>query len=169
MKYLLPLFLVLAACAQQPATPTPAPAPEGFAIYRLAEEGPASLLEGRALDELALAETPIADPGDLITYDTATHTMSLSAEAYERVRDLFAAPVPTGGIPFVVTAGRERIYAGAFWTPLSSLSYDGVVILDPLALSPPRLQLTLGYPGAEAFTGEDPRSDPRILAAVEAR
>ena len=87
-----------------------------------------------------------------------------------RVRALFEPPVPTGGVPFVMTANGERIYAGAFWTMLSSLSYDGVVILDPLPLSsvmPGDLRITLGYPAPELFTGEDPRSDPRILEALE--
>lgn len=159
-------LLLLGGCAS--ATPTPAP--EGLAIYLLAEEGPASLLEGVALDDLALAETPIIGPADIRAYDAGTHTMSISEEAMARVRELFEPPVPTGGVPFVMTANGERIYAGAFWTMLSSLSYDGVVILDPLPLSsvmPGDLRITLGYPAPELFTGEDPRSDPRILEALE--
>ncbi|NLF64766.1 MAG: hypothetical protein GX579_09190 [Chloroflexi bacterium] len=159
-------LLLLGGCAS--ATPTPSP--EGLAVYLLAEEGPAALLEGVALDDLALAETPIIGPADIRAYDAATHTMSISEEAMARVRALFEPPVPTGGVPFVMTANGERIYAGAFWTMLSSLSYDGVVILDPLPLSsvmPGDLRITLGYPAPELFTGEDPRSDPRILEALE--
>jgi hypothetical protein len=157
------LALLLGGCATAP------PEAEELALYLLAEEGPASLLEGAALDELALAETPIIGPDDVLAYDTDTHTMSLSQEAIARVRALFEPPVPTGGVPFVMTAGGERIYAGAFWTPLSSLSYDGVVILDAQMLSsvmPGDLRISLGYPVPEVFTGEDPRADPRILAAV---
>ena len=173
MKHLLALSLLallLAACA--PQSPTPAPTTGDFAIYLLAENGPATLLDAAPLEEIALAETPIIAPADLLAYDTATHTMTVSEEAIARVRDLFALPAPVGGIPFVVTAVGERIYAGAFWTPLSSLSYDGVTILDPLTLSsvqPGDLRITLGYPTQEAFTGEDPRSDPRILEAVAGR
>jgi hypothetical protein len=161
--------LVLAGC-REAATGATVRGEEGLAIYLLAEEGPASLLEGRALAELALAEEPIVGPEDVLAYDTATHTMSVSEAAMGRVRELFAAPVPTGGVPFVVTAGGERIYAGAFWTPLSSLSYDGVVILDTQMLSsvmPGDIRITLGYPAPEVFTGEDPRADRRILEAVE--
>ena len=160
--------LVRVGC-REAATGTTVRGEEGLAIYLLAEEGPASLLEGRALAELALVEEPIIGPDDLLAYDTATHTMSLSEAAMGRVRELFAAPVPTGGVPFVVKAGGERIYAGAFWTPLSSLSYDGVVILDTQMLSsvmPGDIRITLGYPAPEVFTGADPRADRRILEAV---
>jgi hypothetical protein len=163
--------LVLAGCREAGQGPADG-GEEGLAIYLLEEEGPASLLEGRALAELALAEEPIIGPDDVLAYDPATHTMSLSEAAMARVRALFAAPVPTGGVPFVITAGGERIYAGAFWTPLSSLSYDGVVILDTQMLSsvmPGDVRITLGYPAAEVFMGEDPRSDPRILEAVTGR
>jgi hypothetical protein len=165
------LALALAGC-RETGTGTADGGEEGLAIYLLEEEGPASLLEGRALAELALAEEPIIGPDDVLAYDPATHTMSLSDDAMARVRALFAAPVPTGGVPFVVTAGGERIYAGAFWTPLSSLSYDGVVILDTQMLSsviPGDVRITLGYPAPEVFTGEDPRADPRILEAVAGR
>lgn len=167
MKWIVAMVLagfLLAGC--RPAEP----AADGFAIYLLAEQGPASLLAETPLDELALAEEPLVAPGDLLSYDTATHTLGISDAALARVQALFALPVPTGGVPFVVTAGGERIYAGAFWTPLSSLSYDGVVIIDPTMLSslmPGHLRISLGYPAPESFTGADPRSDPRILAAVE--
>jgi hypothetical protein len=154
-------LVALAGCTET-APPAAVPAQEGFAIYLLAGEGPPSLLEETELDELVLAETPVIGPEDLVAYDAATHTMSLSVEAYERVRELFAA----GAVPFVVTVDGERIYSGVFVSPLLSRSFDSVVMLDPLALDPPRLQLSLGYPGPVVFTGEDPRADPRILAAV---
>jgi hypothetical protein len=32
---------------------------------------------------------------------------------------------------------------------------------------PGDLRITLGYPTPDVFTGEDPRSDPRILEAVD--
>jgi len=73
--------------------------------------------------------------------------------------------------PFVVCVGKERIYRGAIWSSLSSREYDGVVILEP-SYQPPEsdsytIRLELGYPTEKWFKGEDPRSDPRILRALE--
>jgi hypothetical protein len=94
--------------------------------------------------------------------------MDLTPEALARVQQVFPTPVRVGGIPFVVCVGRERIYAGAFWTPVSSLSFDGVVILQPFATDETTIQISLGYPAASFFAGQDPRSDPRVMQALTA-
>ena len=70
-------------------------------------------------------------------------------------------------MPFVVAVDAEPIYSGAFYTPASSISYDGVVIMQPFAAATPTIQIGLGYPGVEAFTGTDPRSDPRIVTRLQ--
>jgi hypothetical protein len=101
-------------------------------------------------------------------YDRATHEMELTPEALARVQQLFSTPIRTNGIPFVACAGREPIYVGAFWTPLSSQSYYGVVILQPFAAEQTTSQLSLGYLGASSFTGQDLRSDARVMQALEA-
>jgi hypothetical protein len=93
--------------------------------------------------------------------------LELTDAAYRRIQALFVTPVKVSGLPFVVCVGAERIYTGAFWTPLSSLSYDGVVILQPLSTDTKHIQIELGYPAPEAFTGNDPRADPRITHALE--
>jgi len=80
-----------------------------------------------------------------------------------QVQQIFSTPVKVNGIPFVVCVGTERIYTGAFWTPLSSLSFDGVVIIQPFNKDETTIQISLGYPGSDMFTGRDPRVDKRIL------
>ena len=105
---------------------------------------------------------------DFITYSRETHEIELSAEAYERIRELFVLPVQVQGIPFVVCVGTDRIYAGAFMTPASSISFDGVVILEPFDVDRHVISIVLGYPAAEAFTGKDPRSDPRVFQSLQA-
>ncbi len=61
--------------------------------------------------------------------------------------------------------GTERVYSGAFWTPASSLSFDGIVIqVPPLDDA---LHIQLGYPESpELFRGQDHRSDPRVLKSL---
>ncbi len=72
------------------------------------------------------------------------------------------------GIPFVIVSRGERIYAGAFWSMLSSQSFDGVVIMDPVFLTESyTIQITLGYPGSGFFTGTDPRVDARLMDALD--
>ena len=80
---------------------------------------------------------------------------------------MFPQPVKVAGIPFVVCVGSQRIYSGALWTPASSVSYDGVVILQLFDNDGTTIQLTLGYPGPKLFTGSDPRADSRIMRALE--
>lgn len=138
----------------------------GFAIYMLVDDRPATALVVSDLADLPLRDLPFLGTDDLAWYDGATHEMGLKPDAMARVRQLFSTPVGANGMAFVVCAGRERIYAGAFWTPLSSQCYDGVVILQPSATDRTSVSLSLGYPGTADFAGQDPRSDPRLLGAL---
>ncbi len=140
---------------------------DGFAIYLLDEPVPTDQLTRIDLDELILQNKPILSSDDIISYDPTDHTIELTRKAYNRIRQIFPMPVKVDGIPFVVCAGDERIYRGAFWTPLSSLSYDGVIIMQPLDPAGTTIRIALGYPAPEVFTGNDPRGDPRILHALE--
>jgi hypothetical protein len=81
-----------------------------------------------------------------------SHEIKLTTEAYEKIQQLFTLPTEVRGIPFVVCVGTDRFYAGAFWAPVSSNSFDGIVI-----------RIGLGYPSPEAFMGIDPRSDQRMV------
>ncbi len=137
-----------------------------FSIYLLKDEMHAIELAGKNLAELELQDTPLISAKDIVSYDAATHSIELTEEGLAHMEELFPETIWVSGVPFVVTVGDERIYAGAFWTPLSSLSFDGVVILQELGEEQRILQISLGYPGPDWFTGEDPRSDQRILAAL---
>jgi len=140
----------------------------GFSIYLLADEMPATELSMFDLDDLELQEKPIVSTIDVVAYDSETHEIELTAGAYERIQRLFTLPVKVFGMPFVVTVDADRIYAGGFWTPASSVSFDGVVICQPWDPDERVIRIALGYPAPEAFTGEDPRSDPRVLESLEA-
>jgi len=58
------------------------------------------------------------------------------------------------------------VYRGAFWAGYSSQSYAGVVI-DPTLAWQGKVRIALGYPTRDAFQGQDPRADPRILQALQ--
>jgi hypothetical protein len=141
---------------------------KGFSIYLLADEMPATELSMVDLNDLELQEEPILSTDDIIAYSRETHEIELTAEAYGRIQQLFTLPVEVRGMPFVVSVGADRIYAGAFWTLASSLSFDGVVICQPWDRERHVITIGLGYPSPEAFTGTDPRSDPRVLQSLEA-
>jgi len=140
----------------------------GFSIYLLADEIAATELSAVDLKDLELQGEPILSSDDIITYSWARHEIELTAEAYERIQQLFTLPAKVRGIPFVVCTGTDRIYAGAFWTPVSSISCDGVVICQSFDPDKHIVRIGLGYPSPEAFTGKDPRSDPGILQSLEA-
>jgi hypothetical protein len=158
--WLLLLALTLTGCIRSEAG--------AFSIHLLADDMPATELSTVDLNELELRDQPIVSGDDIIAYAEATHEIELTAEAYARIEQLFTLPAKVRGIPFVVSVGPERIYAGAFWTPVSSISFDGVVIYQPFEVDERVITIGLGYPSLEAFTGQDPRSDQRILRSLEA-
>ena len=69
----------------------------------------------------------------------------------------------TYGEPFVVKIGNQEIYDGCFWTPISSVSYGGIVIETLVNMTDNTIKLEKGYPSSDFFEGIDPRNDPRIL------
>ncbi len=167
---LLLILLVLAACQATPEEEEP-PAPlagEPFALYLVGDSqitGPD--LKNYTLDNLPLNVMPILTTDDIVSYDWERHGMNLTEDAYFRLLSIFMSGLPSSGVPFAVKAYEQPVFAGAFWTPASSLSFDGVVILQPFDPSGQTLFITLGYPGESNFTGEDPRSNPRLQQALE--
>jgi hypothetical protein len=136
---------------------------EGFAIYLTRDDVPVS--EMPKLSHVEIADEPIISIKDVISYTWETHEIELTAGAYERVMDL---QVPTSGKSFVVCLDKGPIYWGAFWTPISSQAFDGVTIW---IMRPPDegniIKLELGYPSPDFYRGEDPRSNPDIMKALE--
>jgi hypothetical protein len=151
--------LVLNACSP--------PKPATFGIYLLRDAMVTAKFQAANLQEIALEDQAFIADADIVSYDKDTHAIELVPAAYQRVLTLFQTPVDVDGLPFVVCVGEERIYGGAFWTPVSSLSFNGVVIMQPFDQAANVIQLSLGYPVREAFTGLDPRGDERIIKALK--
>lgn len=158
--------VALARIAERRAQMESVEPPGEFAIYLVDLDQGMSAQDALQvdLDELELADTPILAIDDIISYDWETHAITLTDTAYERLAQLQVPIAP--GAPFVVCVGREPVYRGAFWASFSSASFDGIaIVLPPVEELPIRIQL--GYPESLGlFTGEDLRSDPRILQAL---
>ena len=136
---------------------------EGFALYLTRDDVPPDRMG--ALSHVELAGRPIISLKDIVSYNAGTHEMALSDGAYQRMSDL---EVPVRGRSFLVCVDREPLYWGALWTAFSSVSFDGVVILQPLRPEGPKvIGLELGYPSESFYRGADPRSDAAALKSLE--
>jgi hypothetical protein len=136
---------------------------QGFAIYLTREDIPPEKME--MLSHVDIADQPIVSIQDIITYNARTHEIKLTDEAFERIASL---EVPVRGKALLVCVDGTPIYWGAFWTPISSISFDGVIIWKPLGSQKPKvITIGLGYPASSSFEGEDPRNNPAVLHSLE--
>lgn len=136
---------------------------EGFAIYLTKDDIPPAKME--ALSHVDIAEQPVVSIKDIITYNVQTHELKLTDTAFERIAQL---EVPVQGKSFVVCVDKAPIYWGAFWTPVSSISFDGVTIWKPFSSEGPKIiTLELGYPSPSYNGGEDPRNSSGVLQSLE--
>lgn len=136
---------------------------EGFAIYLTKGDVPPARME--ALSHVEVTDKPIVGMNDIITYNAQTHELKLTASAFERIARL---DVPIEGRSFVVCVDKRLIYWGAFWTPISSVSFDGVAIWKPYSSQgPPVVTLELGYPSSSFYGGEDPRNSAEVLQSLD--
>jgi hypothetical protein len=136
---------------------------EGFAIYLT--KGNISPAQIPVLNHVDIEEQPIIEICDIIVYNANTHEITLTANAFNRISNL---EVPGRGKSFIVCVDRKSIYCGAFWTPISSISFDGVIIWKPLSSQESKvIKLELGYPSSFFYGGEDPRINPEIMKSLE--
>ena len=118
-----------------------------------------------ALSHIEATTVPIISVQDIITYNAQTHEMKLTAAAFERICRL---DVPVEGKSFLVCVDKRPIYRGAFWSPVSSISFDGVTIWKPYGSEKSNIiTLELGYPSSSFYQGEDPRNNAEIMKSLE--
>ena len=68
----------------------------------------------------------------------------------------------------MVCVDKKSVYFGAFWTPISSISFDGVTIWKPYSSQgPPVVTLELGYPSSSFYGGQDPRNTAETLESLD--
>lgn len=159
---LLAAVLILAAC--KPAAPKGDCGPGALAFYLTAETRHGADMPRTGLEKVELSAEPIIAPDEILSYSVQTFELRLAPAAMQR---LAALKVPTNGIGFVACSQGKPVFSGAFWTPISSLSYDGIAMMVPLDASWPAVRLDPGYPGGMSALRDDPRSDPNLLKALE--
>jgi hypothetical protein len=117
------------------------------------------------VNQPALSDFPVISSQDIVTYNAQTHELKLTEAAFERISKL---DIPVSGKSFIVCVNRQPVYWGAFWTPVSSISFNGVTIWKPIdPLTTPIITLELGYPSPSFYGGNDPRNQPDILKSLQ--
>ncbi len=154
----LTLVLSLSACA-----PAASQREDGVAIYL-----PTQAMSGRDilaadLAKVVLQPEPIVAAKEIVYYSASDHDLVVLPAAIGRVSGL---KVPVQGLGFVICDGSKPLVAGAFWTPISSLSFEGLTINVPFGSEETRLHLYRGYPMLDEPMPNDPRNDPRLLDAL---
>jgi len=136
---------------------------EGFAIYLTAEDIPPDRME--MLSHVNIADKPVISIEDVVSYNGRTHELQLTETAFERLCRL---DVPVRGKSFLVCIDKSPVYWGAFWSPVSSLSFGGVAIMKPLMpREPGTIRLNLGYPSASFYGGQDLRNNSEVMNSLE--
>ena len=136
---------------------------EGFAIYLTKDNIAPSKLE--ALSHVDIADQPVIGLNDIVSYNITNHEITLTENGMKNITDL---RVPTTGTSFLVCINRSPVYWGAFWTPISSQSFNGVTIEIPLGTQDTgTITIALGYPSQSFFRGADPRNDPTVMNSLK--
>jgi len=128
-----------------------------FGIYLVAEDIPFSQLASFDIYSVELQNEPIISTDDIITYSVGAHEIMLTDKATNRISKGLVTP-------FVVCVGSERIYSGTFLPIYSSVVPVGVITIEPcLSSITHSIKISPGF----LYSGEDPRSDSRILESLE--
>jgi hypothetical protein len=137
---------------------------ERWGIYLLEDPSiDAAQAAGMPLGSLALKFQPQVDLGGIGYYEASSHRMHFATWGGSGLlRDLPA--VGTRGVPFVVAVDGQPVYLGAFYTSLSSASFDHPVILvDELEPTTQSAVIHRSYPPGHQVDTPDPRPDPGIF------
>jgi hypothetical protein len=96
---------------------------------------------------------------DMVWYNKTSYQMRLTEDGLSKLE---ALTVPVHGVPFVAKLSGEEVYNGSFWTPISSVPYNGLVI-EILRDNNTIVEIQRGYPSSEFFAGTDPRNNSELL------
>ncbi|MBS7619320.1 hypothetical protein KEJ21_01545 [Candidatus Bathyarchaeota archaeon] len=72
---------------------------------------------------------PIIVDEDILWYNASDYSIRLADSGIEKIKKL---RIGVYGEPFTVKVGKTEIFRGAFWTPISSVDYKGIVIIVSL-------------------------------------
>ncbi len=89
---------------------------------------------------------------DLFSFDATTNTFTFTPEGAEKMKSYQTSPKLDAGLyqkVFTIRLGEEEIYRGKFWSNLSSMSENDIVITDVVMVGPDYNTLIIqgAYPG----------------------
>jgi hypothetical protein len=151
------LAAFLTACTA--AAVVPPCGPDTFSIYLTAEPLNGGAILKADLDGVLLEANPILTMQDILAFEQQKGELSLVPAAMQRLSQLI---VPTDGRAFVICSNTRRLAVGAFWTALSSASYNGLTILQPLGEELHSVHFSNAYP-----SGAVGIEDLKVLKALE--
>jgi hypothetical protein len=96
---------------------------------------------------------------DIVSFNPENYQLTLTPDAVNRI---IALQIGVYGKSFVVCVDRLPVYWGAFWTPISSVPFDGIAIEQPLNNQTDTVTIQTGYPTSSFFTGTDRVDDAAI-------
>ena len=138
---------------------------ERWGIYLLEDPGiDAAQAAGMPLESLNLKFEPQIDLGGIGYYSGSSHTMHIGhwLSSGHLLRDL--PEVGVRGVPFVVAVDEQPVYLGAFYSSLSSASFDHpVILIDELEQTTNSAVIHRSYPPGHQPDTPDPRSAPGIF------
>jgi hypothetical protein len=79
---------------------------------------------------------------DIVSYDSFNHQFILTFEGMQKIKSL---KVGVYGEPFVIKIYNKDVLSGAFWTPISSIGYKGIIIEVPFE-NINKITIQSGYP-----------------------
>ncbi len=118
---------------------------------------------------LAASDSVLITDEDITSYEASTQTFILTMSAAARLQSYQTGSQIYSGLyqqAFVVKLRGEEIYRGKFWSNISSLSEDGIVMIDVVTIGPTnnKLIVACSYP-SEAISPENRAkiNDPLII------
>jgi len=132
----------------------------GFSIYLTETNIPIHKAKLLRIHDVSLKGKPIISINDINLYNSEQHLIGLKEDALNRLQKMH---ISLEGKSFVVCVGKKRIYNGWFYSSLSSVSFDGIVIVKDYIDNSPFMKIQLGYPDKRFYHGEDPRRQQVII------
>lgn len=137
-----------------------------FAIYTLKNEDQSLTdVADQALENVTIAPQPVINIYELHSYEWHSHTMILTSQVGSTLEQMVHPDSTNNQHPFVLMAGGERIYMGAFLPAWSSLKPNMPHIPLTSSLGDSVITLTIHK---SADRDGDVREDMRIYEALKA-
>jgi hypothetical protein len=151
------IFILISGCEENPGY-----SGEKLEFYLLKSFNAVNGSSEIKSQSVVLEDFPLIYYEEIIGYDPSTCTFRISGAKITEIKNMM---IPSAGIAFAVTIDKQIIYTGYFYTVISSIPCDWVVIMtNSVSSLSSEIKVELGYPVEnEKLKSIDPRNDKRIL------